>query len=240
MSAGQTLVVESGRTADNIVLSDLGALDVLLGGTASATTVSNGAAELVDAGGFDGGAFIDGGEQDVSGFAGGAAVYAGSQVVESGGIASGSTVFSGGTIELLSGASASAVTISSGGTLETAPGATGIIGGTLSGFVVSSGVTLEVSGGIVSNTTVLRGGTLELVAGARLSGTTKVSSGGILEIGSGATLSGYAPSTGVSLDVAFDGSVSNTTVTGGRLLVEIRGRRNEHDCQGRRSRNRIL
>jgi fibronectin-binding autotransporter adhesin len=96
----------------------------------------------------------------------------------------------------------------------------------MSGFTVSSGVTLAVSAGTVSNTTVLSGGTLELLAGAVQSGTT-ISSGGILEIGSGETLSGYRASAGITLEAGFGGSLSNTIVlSGGALDVLAGGRAN--------------
>jgi hypothetical protein len=68
------------------------------------------------------------------------------------------------------------------GVMDSTTGAL-IMAGAVSGFVVSSGVTLAILGCAISDITVLGGGTRELLVGARQSGT-KVSSSGILEIGS--------------------------------------------------------
>ena len=195
-----------------------GTLDVLSRRLGRSDYDHSGGLEIVSAGGTDLGAQISGGEQDVYGLASGATVFTGSQVVESGGTASGTTVSSGGTLDVLSGGTAMLPIC--------CPAPRSLIGGTLSGFTVSSGVTFEVSAGTVSNTTVLSGGTLELLAGAKQSGTT-ISSGGILEIGSGQTLSGYRVSAGITLEAGSGGSVSNTTVlSGGTLDVLSGGRAN--------------
>ena len=140
------------------------------------------------------------GEQDVFGVANSAIVFAGSQVVEPGGIVSNTLVLSGGTIELLGGSVASALSISSGGTFEIASGyvlsgyasggvtlelgsggtevvvsgasdfATQIVGGEKDVFGLANSATVFAGsqvvepGGIVSNTLVLSGGTIELLA----------------------------------------------------------------------------
>ena len=62
--------------------------------------------------------------------------FTGSQMVESGGTASGTTVSSGGTLDVLSGGTASNASL---------PGGTLVIGGTLFGLRVSSGSIVEVS-----------------------------------------------------------------------------------------------
>ena len=123
-----------------------------------ATSLLSGGVEVVDSQGNDFNARISGGTQLVSGTTNSTIIFAGGlEVVEPGGNANNTTVSSGGTLEVESGGGNVGTHLLSGATL--------IIGGTLSGFVVSSGVTLEVSGTTASNTTVLRGGTLELVAG---------------------------------------------------------------------------
>ena len=94
-------VVESGGVASLTVLSDGGYANVSGGGTALGITVSNGGVETVSSGGTDLGAQISGGEQDVFGYASGATVFTGSQVVESGGSTSSTTIMSGG-VELVS------------------------------------------------------------------------------------------------------------------------------------------
>ena len=90
------------------------------------------------------------------------------------------------------------------------------------GFTVSSGGTLEVSAGTASKTTVLSGGTLELLDGATQSGTT-ISSGGTLEIGSGQTLSGYRVSRGITLAATLGGRVSNTIVLSSGTFAVLSG-----------------
>ena len=121
VSAG-LLVVEPGGTANNAILS---------GGT-----------EFISLLGEDDGAQILGGEQDVFGYASGATIFAGSQVVEAGGRASGTIVSSGGTLTLLSGGTAINFLIGSGGILEVGSGKI------LFGFAVSSGATLDVLGSV--------------------------------------------------------------------------------------------
>jgi autotransporter passenger strand-loop-strand repeat protein len=166
-----------------------------------------------------------GGALDMTISAGGAQVVYGtatSTVIDNGGIeivgasgqANATTVSSGGTLDVLVGGSASAPNL--------LPGATLLIGGSLAGFTISSGITLEVSAGSVNNTTVLSGGTLELLDGAAQSGTT-ISSGGILEIGFGETLSGYRASGGVTLEASFGGNLSSTTILIGGTLDLLSG-----------------
>jgi autotransporter passenger strand-loop-strand repeat protein len=214
--SGGTFDVLSGGTASNTNVSSGGTFAVLSGGFADPTVVSSGGTETISAGGTDLGAQISGGSQFDYGVASGATVLGGSQVIESGGTASGTIVSSGGTLALLSGGSAINYHISSGGTLELGSGVT------LSGFTVSGGVTLIVSGGKVSNTTVLSGGTLDLEGGSVQSGTT-IRSGGILQIGLGQTLSGYVVSSGRVLETAAGGTVSNTAVASGGALVVLSG-----------------
>ena len=96
VSSGQTLKVSSGQTSNGIVVLSGGTVDVLSGGVASGTVVSSGGTEIVSAGGTDDGArSVSGGTQLDYGLASGATVFTGSQVVESGGTASG-TILSGG------------------------------------------------------------------------------------------------------------------------------------------------
>jgi autotransporter passenger strand-loop-strand repeat protein len=215
VSSGAIVSVSSGGIVSNTTVLSGGALDVLSGGLADPTTIDSGGLEVISAHGTDLGAQISGGEQDVSGLASGVTIFAGgSQVIESGGSATSTTVSNGGTLDVLSGGSAIGPHLLAGGTL--------VIGGTLSGYIVSSGVTLEVSGGTVSKTTVLSGGMLELLDGAAQSGTT-ISSGGTLEIGSGETLSGYLVSRGITLEAVLGGSVSSTKVLSGGTLAVLSG-----------------
>jgi trimeric autotransporter adhesin len=94
-------------------------------------------------------------------------------------------VSSGGTLlEMYGGAKQSGTSIRSGGTLEIGRGTT------LSDYKVSSGVTLDVavgavggltSGGKISNTSVLSGGTLDVGSGGAATGTT-ISGGALVDV----------------------------------------------------------
>src|SRR5262245_39390426 len=115
ISSGGSATVSSGGKATDTTVSSGGTLAVLSGGTADPTTISSGGSEIVSGGGTDLGALISGGVQDVFGLASGATVFTGSQVVESGGTASNTTVSSGGTGEVVS-AGTALDTILNGGT----------------------------------------------------------------------------------------------------------------------------
>ena len=121
-------------------------------GLANATTVSSGGVQQVD--GVATSTTVDnGGTQDVAAGATASSTTitsGGTEIVSAGGRAIGTTVSSGGTLDILSGGTATATNL--------LPGATLLVGA-MSGFIVSSGVTLAVSAGTVSNTTVLSGGT---------------------------------------------------------------------------------
>jgi autotransporter passenger strand-loop-strand repeat protein len=108
-------VIEGGGTASNTTIANGGTLVVSAGGLADPTTILGGGLEIISTG-SDRGALLSGGEQDVYGNAGGATIFAGSQVIESGGGASNTTVAGGGTLDVLSGGSANSARISAGGT----------------------------------------------------------------------------------------------------------------------------
>jgi autotransporter passenger strand-loop-strand repeat protein len=166
--SGGSMFVLSGGFANETTVSSGGHLTVSSGGVVSSTILVGGtsatsppAVEIVRAGGTDLAAVISvGGVQEVFGYASGATVgvnpqpffaLGGTQVVEAGGTASGTTVLSGGTLELLGAAIASGYAIDSGGALE--------IG---SGYVVSgyhiSGTSLEVISGGTAIDTIVSGG----------------------------------------------------------------------------------
>jgi autotransporter passenger strand-loop-strand repeat protein len=217
--------VTSGTTISALILGGVvfrGAETVASGGMASSTTISSSGLEVVSAGGTDLGAQIFGGEQDVFGVARGATVIFGSQVVESGGTASGTTVSSGGTLELFGGATADlfgTTVLAAGATLEIASGytltgfqvANGVsldvlAGGTASGTMINSGGLEDVLSGGITSTTIINGGKLELANGASAgSGAiTFAGSGGVLKI-NGTTMptnviSGFVP--GDTIDLA--------------------------------------
>jgi autotransporter passenger strand-loop-strand repeat protein len=156
-------VVSSGGTASSTIVSG-GGLFVLAGGVADPVVISSGGSETVSVGGTDDGALISGGTQFVYGLASGAAVFTGSQVVESGGTASGTTVGSGSKEIVLSGGTALGTALSSGSEID--------IYGSVSGFVVSAGITLVVGAGGTA-TTVLSGGSETVASGGSDVGTQK-------------------------------------------------------------------
>jgi autotransporter passenger strand-loop-strand repeat protein len=222
---------------------DYGTVHVSSGGTAIGTVVNYG--QEVDSGGIASGTVVNsGGVEVVYGGTANGTILNGTQYVPYGGTASGTVVNNKG-VQSVQHATASGTVVNSGGELDLyysdtvvtnaivhnggilglgGGKVTGtlVMGGTFSGFTVSSGVTFEGSGGTVSKTTVLSGGTLELLAGAKQNGTT-ISSGGIFEIGSGETLSGYRVSRGITLEAALGGRVSNTTVLSGGTFAVLSG-----------------
>jgi autotransporter passenger strand-loop-strand repeat protein len=153
--AGTSTTVQSGGiekvysrgTASGTVVSRGGTLAVLSGGLADPATIYSGGTEIVSASGTDLGAQISGGEQDLFGYASGASVFTGSQVVESGGTASGTIVGSGGTEFVYSGGSAAGTTVDSGGsqTIYSGGSATDLA---MNGSATISGGTLELLSGV--------------------------------------------------------------------------------------------
>jgi autotransporter passenger strand-loop-strand repeat protein len=212
---------DSGTVVDGSVG---GTLNVLPGGTADPVSIASGGKEVVSAGGVDIAALILGGEQDVFGAASGVEVVAGSQVVEAGGVASGTIVDSGGVETVLSGAAASGAVVASGGTLvvlsggaasgvddnggtdvvlgvasATAVGGVEVVlsGGVAAGSIVDSGgVEVVVSSGSATNLVVHSGGT-DVVVGGGTEIDTTLNSGGldiIASAGTGLLLSGHTES----------------------------------------------
>ena len=218
--------LDYGQASGAMVLA--GAQLVESGATAISTMVSGGS-EIVAAHGFDLTAQIAGGTQFDFGLTNGAKVFAGLQLVECFGRYS----------KRHNRSSGAALAKDLRGGTAIAPhvlaGAAFVVGGTLFGFTVSSGVTLEVSAGTASKTTVLSGGTLELLDGATQSGTT-ISSGGTLEIGSGQTLSGYRVSRGITANGITVSRGGAATIASGAVVS--RSRQNLGDRQGRDARGR--
>jgi hypothetical protein len=163
---------------------------------------------------------------------------AGGTTTVAGTLSAGSIVVSGGTLELLDGARTSGdTTVKAGGTLELYGGAvtSGTItlasgsteellsGYTASGFTVSSGVTLEIGSGATAVAPTISGGTLELNAGAVVSGAiTFAGTSGVLQINAttmpGNTISGFAPGETIDLrGVAFQ-STGTVTLAADNLL----------------------
>ena len=157
----------------------------VLRGLADPTRIMSGGKEIVSANGTDYGAQISGGTQLVFGLASGATAFPGAQVVGSGGTAI-NTIFSGGSL-----------------------------------IVSAGGTDIVQSGAAVSNVTVLKGGTLELVGG----NTTppKLSAGTILALGSAAVLSGYTVSSGITLKVLSGGADIGATISNGGTAIVTSG-----------------
>jgi len=127
-----------------------------------------GGSEIIASTGIDSGAQISGGEQDLFGLASGVTVFTGSQVVESGGIASNTTVSSGGSLVVLSSGLADPAIIYSGGSETISAGGTdlgALVSGTQLDYGFASGVTLSYgtqvveAGGTASGTIVNFSGT---------------------------------------------------------------------------------
>jgi autotransporter passenger strand-loop-strand repeat protein len=238
--AGGTAIV-SGRTATVIDTTVSGGmLIVRSGGLADPTTITAGGTEIVSGGGNDFGASISGGEQDVFGTASGATVFAGSQLVKSGGIASGTVlssgtmqvVFSKGTARSTSVDGGAQLIVSSGGVAASASisgdSTSGTLvvlrGGTASGTViVSGGVETVSSGGIDRLTTIGSGGTDLISSGGITSGL--LISGGTAEIGVGAVVSGAITFVSSGSTLRFDSTtLPGNTISGlapGGVVIDL-------------------
>jgi fibronectin-binding autotransporter adhesin len=103
VDSGGTEFVSSGGSTIDTTVSGGGSLVVSSGGFADPTIIYVGGSETVGAGGTDLGAQISGGTQFDYGFASGVTIFTGSQVIEAGGIASGTVVTANGSETVLAG-----------------------------------------------------------------------------------------------------------------------------------------
>ena len=196
---------------------------MLPGGTAVGTTLTNAAGdEIVSAGGTDIGAVISAGTQYAYGVASSATVFGGgSQIIESGGTASNTTI------------NAAVETISAGGTDIGAiiSGTAGVDGGqqfvygTARAVTVDLGVQWVSSGGVASGT-VVRYAAQEVLSGGTAIGTTLIPASGtgppgLYEvISAGGSDIGARISAGTQYDYGF---VSNATVFSASQIIESGG-----------------
>ncbi|WP_208491421.1 autotransporter outer membrane beta-barrel domain-containing protein [Escherichia coli] len=180
---GGRQAVYSGASATSTTIND-GWQNVYSGGSATSTTI-NGGRQDVFSGGSATSTTINGGWQDV--FSGGSATSTtinsgGGQAVYSGGSATSTTINSGGQLSVFSG-SAVDITQNSGGAIETdtssdlsgtnAKGSFSIAGGSANNMLLENGGSLMVlDGHQASDTTVGSYGTLGVVSGSVLRGTT--------------------------------------------------------------------
>jgi autotransporter passenger strand-loop-strand repeat protein len=227
--------VQSGGTASGTIVSSGGTLDVFSGGLADPTTILSGGSETVSAHGTDDGAKISGGTQLDYGLASGAMVFTGAQVIESGGTASGTTVSSGGTLDVLSGGNAGGITVNAGATAVISKGGVGF------GLILASGsgAVIELDGGTISGGTLKTSGAgvIEAVSASTnvISGAT-IGSGTIVETTSGAMLSAigtvansgtlFASGTGSTVDIV--GVVNGGVAEVGNGIVDIKGTSGEN------------
>jgi fibronectin-binding autotransporter adhesin len=156
-------VVKSGGFTINTTIVNGGTLLVSSGGVADPTRILAGGTESVSLGGIDSGGQISGGVQKVFGSASGATVFTGSQVIESGGVASNTTVKVGGTIFISSGGVLSNTIVSAGGIID-----------------IEDGGSLHLSGTTVSNA-----GSINLLGKAGGSGATLVIESNVILSGGG-------------------------------------------------------
>jgi autotransporter passenger strand-loop-strand repeat protein len=152
------------------------------------------------------------------GTANGSVVSSGGELqVESGSVASNTTVLSGGVLDLWGGAVVSGLTVSAGGIVLVDSGYA------QNNYTIGSGVTVDVaSGGSVSGTVVSSGGELILYGGSVANGTTFLS-GSLEEIAFGNSITNYVTSANVILQVGTSGTVGGATVTSGTELDVLNG-----------------
>ncbi|HCO6013157.1 TPA: autotransporter outer membrane beta-barrel domain-containing protein [Escherichia coli] len=177
--------VFSSGSATSTTINSGGRQHVSGGGSATSTTINSGGWQVVSSGGSATSTTINGGRQDV--FSGGSATSTtinsgGWQAVYSGGSATSTTINSGGQLSVFSG-SAVDITQNSGGAIETdtssdlsgtnAKGSFSIAGGSANNMLLENGGSLMVlDGHQASDTTVGSYGTLGVVSGSVLRGTT--------------------------------------------------------------------
>ena len=164
---GGLQVVSSGGSATSTTINSDGWQDVNDGGSATSTTINSGGGQAVNSGGSATSTTINSG---------------GWQAVYSGGSATSTTINSGGQLSVFSG-SAVDITQNSGGAIETdtssdlsgtnAKGSFSIAGGSANNMLLENGGSLMVlDGHQASDTTVGSYGTLGVVSGSVLRGTT--------------------------------------------------------------------
>jgi autotransporter passenger strand-loop-strand repeat protein len=182
MSGGE-MVVSSGGMTSGTQVSAGGLAYVLSGGVDSGATLVGGT-EFVMTGGTASGTVLSGGAEAVYGVATGTTVSSGGILyTDAGGATSGTRVSAGGLAYVLAGGVDSGTTVSSGGTQYVNSG------GVADGTTLSNGSDEYVSfGGTAENTIVLSGGHGVAYSGSTVSGATI--SGGTLELQTGANEAG--------------------------------------------------
>jgi autotransporter passenger strand-loop-strand repeat protein len=197
LSGGRQVVF--GNVGGTIIGSD-GLQVVESGGVASGSILQAGGTSYIYSFGQEVGAQISGGNSDVFGNATRDTIFAGSQVVESGGTASNTAVFSGG-VEVVSSGGTAVVTTISGGKEELAAGAVASGAITFAG----TGGTLKIDGTVMPANVVsgfVEGDTFDLAGVAfRSGGTVQVVSGHVLQVVENAT----------TYNLQLDSSVSYAT-----------------------------
>ena len=235
IGSGGLEVVSSGGTATATTLLSGGTLDLLGGASDPGLSDTGGRIEIdsgfvlaVAAATSSGLIVLSGGEADVSagGVTTGTVISSGGlEIVSAGGIASATTMDSGGTLELLAGAAAPGL-VYSGGTVEIHSGfVLGVTSAIAGDLVIQSGGELDISaGGVTYATTLLSGGTLDLLSGAFGPGLNDT--GGTIEIGSGyvlgvidATSRGLVVLSSGEVDINSGGVTTGTVVSSGGLEV---------------------
>ncbi|ECX0848906.1 autotransporter outer membrane beta-barrel domain-containing protein [Salmonella enterica subsp. enterica serovar Kentucky] len=177
--------VYNSGSATSTTINSGGGQDVFSGGSATSTTINGGRQDVYSNGSATSTTINNGGRQDV--YSGGSATSTtinsgGWQAVYSGGSATSTTINSGGQLSVFSG-SAVDITQNSGGAIETdtssdlsgtnAKGSFSIAGGSANNMLLENGGSLMVlDGHQASDTTVGSYGTLGVVSGSVLRGTT--------------------------------------------------------------------
>ncbi|MBV9784857.1 MAG: Hint domain-containing protein [Acidisphaera sp.] len=213
--SGGTELLEGGAALTGRTLSFgfLQELIVASGGTAANIVVSSGATEIVSAGGMAAGETVySGGALELVGGASamGATFSGGTEILASGAAVTGPVLSATGLQELIlsSGGSARGAMVGNGGTLDI------ISGGSASGTVVGNGGSEIVAfGGADSNTVVSGGGTLQLAGGTL-----------VASEAAGGTLTEYGSIQGLSATIIQTGSgtllLSGTdTFSGGSVII---------------------
>jgi len=175
------------------------------GGTASATVIFNGGAEIIS-GGLSIGSVLSGGTETVlsGGVDSGSVLSGGSETVSQGGIAYNTQVING---SLLINGGAEIVT--SGYETDNA--------------VLSNGGTLTVSAGGTASATVVNSGSVETVSSGGSALAAVVNSGGLEVVGSGGYSQGAFINTGAKVQLQAGGVLSSAILNSGAVLTVSAG-----------------
>ena len=227
------IAIGSGVTSTGVVVVQTAQLEVQNGGVAMEAGASGGASVVVSGGGTLKICTVSpGGTVTVleNGYASDVAVAGGLYIVSSGGFATKSEVYSGGTMQVFADVRVTAVEVRNGGTLEVnedgyakAPilsqgGRIYVNGGLLDSAGIADSLIID-SGGMASSSTVLDGGEIRILGEDSFAMKIGISSGGTVHVSGRAELFMASMFEGASVIVSDGGYCTSIKLNGGKLDI---------------------